>query len=125
MTSASRLAVLLLAAAAAVGARAADPPATDPATGLAIAPGWELVRAHCGACHSYRLVTAQRGEAEFWRDTIRWMQRTQNLWPLPDDQEQAIVDYLASAYASSDWGRRPPLSTQLLPPAESRSEPQR
>jgi len=36
----------------------------DPNTGLLIAPGWELVRMHCGACHSYKLVTAQRADKE-------------------------------------------------------------
>ncbi|MEZ5561196.1 MAG: hypothetical protein R3E86_21960 [Pseudomonadales bacterium] len=89
---------------------------TDPATGLVIAPGWELVRANCGACHSYRLVTAQRGDADFWLSTIRWMQRTQNLWPLAPQQEQSIIDYLSANYAETDWGRRPPLSPLLMPP---------
>lgn len=111
----ARLALVLVTAAV-LAPPAVATPDTDPDTGLTIAPGWELVRAHCGACHSYRLITAQRGDAGFWRDTIRWMQRTQNLWQLPDGQEQAIVDYLAGAYAGSDWGRRPPLSPQLLPP---------
>jgi hypothetical protein len=89
---------------------------TDPATGLIIADDWELVRAHCGACHSYRLITAQRGDASFWRSAIRWMQRTQNLWALPEAQETAIVDYLARNYNETDWGRRPPLSPVLQPP---------
>ena len=30
----------------------------DPVSGLIVAEHWELARAHCGACHSYRLVTA-------------------------------------------------------------------
>lgn len=120
MRSASARFAALLMTAAVLTANAADGPDTDPDTGLAIAPGWELVRAHCGACHSYRLITAQRGDAGFWRDTIDWMQRTQNLWKLPDDQEQVIVDYLAGAYAGSDWGRRPPLSPRLLPSASNR-----
>ena len=88
--------------------------AVDPETGLIMAPGWEMVRAHCGACHSYQLVTAQRGDREFWLQTIRWMQQTQNLWPIVASQERAIVDYLAAKYADSDWGRRPNLSAELL-----------
>lgn len=87
----------------------------DPTTGLVVAPGWESVRAHCGACHSYGLVTSQRGDAEFWRDTIRWMQRTQNLWPLTAADESLIIGYLATNYAETDWGRRPPLSPMLMP----------
>jgi hypothetical protein len=86
---------------------------TDQRTGLIIAPGWQLVSAHCGACHSHQLVTSQRGDAEFWLNTIRWMQRTQNLWALPADQEPQIIAYLAEHYSESEWGRRPPLSPSL------------
>jgi hypothetical protein len=86
---------------------------TDQRTGLIIAPGWQLVSAHCGACHSHQLVTSQRGDAEFWLNTIRWMQRTQNLWALPADQEPQIIAYLAEHYSESTWGRRPPLSPSL------------
>ena len=111
-----------LAPSQAAGAATA-PAGTDPDTGLVIAPGWELVKAHCGACHSHRLVTAQRGDRDFWLETIRWMQRTQNLWELPADQESTILDYLAGAYAESEWGRRPPLSPQLLPPAADPAGP--
>lgn len=99
-------------------ALAADPP-TDPDTGLVMAPGWELVRANCGACHSYRLVTAQRGDEAFWTDAIRWMQRTQNLWQIPAEVEAPLIAYLATHYNESDWGRRPPLSPSLLPETAS------
>lgn len=97
------------------GAQGADR-TVDKTTGLIVAPGWELVNAHCGACHSHRLVTAQRGDGEFWRSTIRWMQRTQNLWDIPDGQEASIVGYLAANYNETDWGRRPPLPASQLPP---------
>ena len=99
---------------AAASGRAAE---EDAATGLTLAPGWELVRTHCGACHSYRLVTSQRGDEAFWRDTIRWMRRTQNLWPIAAEEEARIVAYLAANYAETGWGRRPPLSPLLMPGA--------
>ena len=89
--------------------------AVDPTTGLIMAPGWEMVRAHCGACHSYQLVIAQRGDRDFWLKTIRWMQKTQNLWPIEANQEQAIVAYLAAEYDESGWGRRPNLPRELRP----------
>lgn len=89
----------------------------DSATGLRVATNWELARAHCGVCHSYRLVTANRGDRGYWLDTLRWMQRTQNLWPIPEDQETKLLDYLAANYNETDWGRRPPLSPSLLPSA--------
>lgn len=88
----------------------------DPATGLVMAEGWQLAAAHCGGCHSHRLVTAQRGDADFWLSTIRWMQRTQKLWQIPEDQEVELIGYLASHYNETDWGRRPLLPPGLLPP---------
>jgi len=36
---------------------------------------------------------------------IRWMQQTQNLWDLGEDEE-AIVTYLATYYAPEQKGRR-------------------
>jgi len=80
------------------------------------APGVALVRGHCSACHSLQLVASQRGDRQFWLKLIRWMQAEHNLWPLPADHEEAILDYLAEHYADSDWGRRPPLPVELLPP---------
>jgi hypothetical protein len=109
-----QLTLWLLAAPAAIAAE------RDPATGLVVAPGWELVGAYCGSCHSYQLVTAQRGDAGFWERTIRWMQRTQNLTELPAAHQRAIVDYLAANYSESLAdesvpGRRPPVAYNLLP----------
>ncbi len=79
------------------------------------AAGFELVQGHCTACHSALIVTSQRGDASFWLNTIRWMQKTQNLWAIPAQQEQQIVAYLAKHYAEQEWGRRPQLSPLLLP----------
>ncbi|NOX52008.1 MAG: hypothetical protein GXP16_15950 [Gammaproteobacteria bacterium] len=79
------------------------------------AAGADLVQGHCTACHSALIVTSQRGDAAFWLNTIRWMQKTQNLWAIPAQQEQQIVAYLAKHYAEQEWGRRPQLSPLLLP----------
>lgn len=116
----SLLATALAVAALQIGSgtvSAADPD-IDGNTGLIIAPGWELAAAHCGACHSHALVTAQRGNAEFWRSTIRWMQKTQNLWQIPATQEQALIAYLEANYNETDWGRRPALAQSLMPGAQ-------
>ena len=104
------LTIMLLAAFA-----AAEEAEIDANTGLIIADGWELALAHCGACHSHALVIAQRGDAEFWRSTIRWMQKTQNLWQIPEAQEATLIAYLETNYNETDWGRRPPLPQSLLP----------
>ena len=93
----------------------AETAAVDPDSGLAIAPGWQMVRAHCGACHSLQLVTAQRGDRDYWLGLIRWMQRTQNLWDLPPDIEAQVLDYLAANYDETAWGRRPPIPSRLMP----------
>jgi hypothetical protein len=98
-------------------------PATDPTTGLIVADGWQWVRAHCGGCHSYRLVTSQRGDATYWRNVIAWMQRTQNLWPIPAQQEPALIAYLARHYDEAEWGRRPGLAESLQPPPVAEKAP--
>lgn len=106
-------ALLALSLCVAVPAMAAE---IDSATGLKMAAGWEVTRMHCGGCHSYRLVTSQRGDADYWRSVIDWMQRTQNLWQIPPDQEGLLISYLSDNYNETEWGRRPPLSPSLLPP---------
>lgn len=103
----------LMLSAASLGASKDTP--IDPDSGLVQATNWRLVLGHCGACHSYKLITAQRGNRDYWLKTIRWMQSTQNLWPIPEAQESAILDYLAEHYDETQWGRRPPLKATLLP----------
>jgi len=87
----------------------------DPVTGLKIAPGWELIRMHCGACHSYKLVTSQRADREGWHDMIKWMQKTQNLWKFDPVIEDQILDYLSSTYSSRENLRRQPIIDSLMP----------
>ena len=103
---------LLVASLASLSAAAAEDQLTR-------APGWEIAARNCGACHSYRLVTAQRGDARFWTDLIRWMQATQGLWEIPPKDEALLIDYLATNYGGEDFGRRPPIPARLLPGAES------
>jgi hypothetical protein len=87
----------------------------DESTGLKIDTGWEHVRAHCGGCHSHALVTSQRADRQTWLDMIRWMQATQNLWPLDQATETAILDYLAANYPPQPNRRRAPIPTSLMP----------
>ena len=107
--------VLVFCGASSARAEIAAGTEADPGTGLIVADGWELVAANCSACHSLRLVTAQRGDADFWREIIRWMQRTQNLWQIPAQQEVLLIEYLATHYNETEWGRREPLAASLLP----------
>ncbi len=83
------------------------------ASGLKVAEGWEVVRRTCTACHSAALVTQNRASRDGWRDMIRWMQATQGLWEL-GDQEGAILDYLAANYAPEEVGRRANLDLEAV-----------
>jgi hypothetical protein len=83
--------------------------ALDPATGLAIDEGLDMVRAHCTACHSSKLITQFGGTRDVWIEKIRWMQRTQNLWDL-GESEPIILDYLVKNYGPiGAFDRREPL----------------
>ncbi len=78
-------------------------------TGLKDAPGLQVVINNCTNCHSAKLVIQNRMNEERWNATIRWMQKTQNLWELGENQK-IIVDYLTVNYPVEEKGRRAPLS---------------
>jgi len=86
----------------------------DPITGFVIGENYEIVRAHCTACHSAKLVTQNRMTRDNWSETIRWMQKSQGLWPL-DAQEQKILDYLETYYSPIAVSRRSPIPSYLMP----------
>ncbi|WP_205340356.1 hypothetical protein [Denitrificimonas caeni] len=88
----------------------------DPNTGFVIAPGWEIVRNNCIACHSASLVTQNSGDRAHWLSLIRWMQETQGLWQLDDSSENTILEYLSSYYGPKEGTRRPALRADQLPP---------
>ena len=78
-------------------------------TGFVEAEGLAVVVQHCTACHSAKLVTQNRATKEGWQAMIQWMQATQGLWPLGNN-EAIIINYLASNYAPEQEGRRRNLS---------------
>lgn len=79
------------------------------ASGLIAEEGYQLVLNNCGACHSYKLVRQNSANAEGWTETIRWMQKTQKLWDLGED-EVKIVAYLSKNYGVKEVNRRKPLA---------------
>jgi cytochrome c1 len=89
----------------------------DPLSGLALSPGFELLLGHCSACHSAKLVTQNRMTRENWLGTIRWMQKSQGLWPLGKN-EAIILDYLEAYYSPLEVSRRGPIPAHLMPPLE-------
>jgi len=78
------------------------------ATGLIATEGYELVALNCGSCHSMKLVTQNRNTKKGWLQTIRWMQQSQKLWDLGDNEEK-ILKYLSENYGPTETGRRKPL----------------
>ncbi|MEO9512506.1 MAG: monoheme cytochrome C [Flavobacteriaceae bacterium] len=78
-------------------------------TGFVDGDGLTEVIQNCTNCHSAQLVTQNRMTREGWEATIRWMQETQNLWDL-GDQEETILNYLSINYAPQKKGRREPLT---------------
>ena len=98
------------------GTSGADTVALDPLTGFKMTGDWQLVRNNCVGCHSAKLVTRQRGDAERWLAMIRWMQEKQGLWQFDPDTEQRIVAYLAENYPPDAQRRRAPIPAELLPP---------
>lgn len=79
-------------------------------TGLKATENYELVVANCTGCHSAKLVIQNRMSKNQWNVAIKWMQDTQNLWDLGDNQEK-IVSYLVENYPINDTGRRANLTT--------------
>ena len=74
-------------------------------TGLKEGEGLMTVVNNCTNCHSALLVTQNRMSADRWRSTIKWMQETQNLWDLGQN-EDIIINYLVTHYPPQKKGRR-------------------
>ena len=91
----------------------------DPKSGLIMAPGWQGVNQQCNACHSSQIVLQNRGNREFWRETLQWMIDTQGLWDLSDTWEPTL-QYLSTYYGEEEIDmatfRRKPISRALMPP---------
>lgn len=77
----------------------------DEESGLVAQGDYMIVKGQCTACHSGKLVTQNRATREGWEEMIRWMQKTQKLWDL-GEQEEIILDYLATYYSPEEEGRR-------------------
>ena len=74
-------------------------------TGFVDAPGLMAVVNNCTSCHSSQLVLQNKMNKERWTSTIRWMQKTQNLWELGDN-EDIIINYLVTNYPPKKKGQK-------------------
>lgn len=87
----------------------AGPYEIDENTGLIQDEGINMVIGNCTGCHSAKLITQYGATREGWVHVIRWMQDSQNLWDLGENEE-TILDYLSKNYAPKTKGRRAPLT---------------
>ncbi|SIR16092.1 monoheme cytochrome C [Maribacter ulvicola] len=78
-------------------------------TGFIDAPGMMETVQNCTNCHSSKLVMQNRMNEERWKSTIKWMQETQNLWDLGEN-ESVIINYLVTNYPPKKVGRRAALA---------------
>ncbi|MEP2772234.1 MAG: hypothetical protein ABJH05_08795 [Fulvivirga sp.] len=78
-------------------------------TGLKDGESLMLVVQNCTACHSAKIIIQNRADKEGWKGIIEWMQETQNLWELGDNEEK-IIDYLVTNYPPQKKGRRASLT---------------
>lgn len=94
----------------------------DKESGLIMAPGWEMVKQQCNACHSSKLVAQNSGNREVWRGTLQWMIDTQGLWDLSETWEP-VLKYLSTYYGGEEIDmatfRRLPLTRDQLPPSRA------
>lgn len=99
-------------------APAAEKVPLDPATGMKMAPGWEIVRNHCVICHSPQTFLRQRATEANWTSVLEWMQTYGGLWKLDPAVQKTIVGYLAANYGPGDnqQYRRAPIPATLMPP---------
>lgn len=97
----------------------------DPTSQLIMAPGWELVRGQCNACHTSAIIAQNPGNRKVWRETLQWMIDTQGLWQLSDTWEP-VLDYLVANYGEKQVDmsrfRRMPLRPELQPPMPQAKE---
>ena len=82
-------------------------------TGFHADPNLQVVISACTSCHSSKLVTQNRATRTGWETMIRWMQATQGL-PDLGDNEPVILDYLAKYYAPKAAGRRANLDLEKI-----------
>ena len=112
------LCLLTLSLLAPLSPAAAEPTPLDPATGMKVAPGWEIVRNHCVICHSPQTFLRQRATEANWTSVLEWMQTNGGLWKLDPAVQKTIVQYLATNYGPGDNQnyRRAPIPATLMPP---------
>lgn len=53
---------------------------------------------YCASCHSEMLVAQQGQTREGWDELLQWMVEEQGMQPIPEQDRETILDYLAEHY---------------------------
>jgi cytochrome c len=62
------------------------------------AEGAGVTYQYCASCHSTMLVAQQGQTREGWDELLQWMVEKQGMQPIPDEDREVILDYLAEHY---------------------------
>jgi cytochrome c len=78
-------------------------PAFDPSSlgdvgALYPAEGAGVTYDYCAACHSTMIVAQQGQTREGWDELLVWMVEEQGMQPIPEEDREIILDYLAEHY---------------------------
>ncbi|WP_292293085.1 aldehyde dehydrogenase [Marivita sp.] len=98
------LGAAVLAAALPFGLTAQDNGSEDPAAdvgdvgALYPAEGAGVTYSYCASCHSTQLVAQQGQTREGWDELLVWMVEKQGMEPIPDEDREIVLDYLAEHY---------------------------
>ncbi len=68
----------------------------NPSPSLPKGKDQDLVIGMCTGCHSAGMIAQHRMTRVNWDKTITWMQKNHNLWEIPQDLRQRILDYLGT-----------------------------
>lgn len=53
---------------------------------------------YCASCHSAMLVAQQGQTRDGWDELLQWMVEKQGMQPIPEEDRDTILDYLAEHY---------------------------
>ena len=60
--------------------------------------GADIALYACSSCHSLQIVMQQRQPRAGWAYLLDWMEAKQGMAPLPADDEDILLDYLAAHF---------------------------
>jgi len=60
--------------------------------------GADVTYDYCASCHSTMLIAQQGQTREDWDDLLVWMVEKQGMQPIPEEDREIVLDYLAEHY---------------------------